>query len=133
MKTAALFLSLLLAACATRPIATEVSSGVRFAFEPVSPEVLRLTLDNGSTNAIGYNLCASTLQRRDGSGWIDVPTNEICTMQILTLQPGADATFEKRLPALLEAGEYRYVTFVENPVGASSARVATREFLISPD
>lgn len=132
MKIAALLITLVVTACATHPVA-ETSPDVRFGFEPVSPAVLRLTLDNGSTNQIGYNLCASTLQRREGSGWVDVPTGEICTMEIRPLQPGTDATFEKRLPAPLEAGEYRYVTSIEDPAGTPASRIATREFLITAD
>lgn len=49
-------------------------------------------------------------------------------MELLTLNPGADATFEKKLPANLAAGEYRYATSVENPLGSSGTTVVTNAF-----
>lgn len=96
--------------------------------ERTSTGALRLTLDNGSTEPIGYNLCTSQLQRQNGNDWTNVPTDEVCTMELRTLNPGADATFEKRLPAGLPAGVYRYVTSIENPVDAKMIPVATEPF-----
>jgi len=108
--------------------ATSPVGGVHFAAERVSPEVIRLSLDNGASQSIGYNLCSSSLERRTGSTWSNVPTGEVCTMQQLTLNPGADATFQKDLPANLGAGEYRYVTSIESPIGTAPKRVATAPF-----
>jgi hypothetical protein len=116
--------ALLLAACA--PVAT--APGVRLHAEAVSPGTVRLTLDNGTDAQIGYNLCASGLQRRDGSAWTPVETGDVCTMELRTLNPGADATFEKQLPASLPSGEYRYVTNVESPLGSAQTGVASNSF-----
>lgn len=96
--------------------------------EKVSDSTVRLTLDNGSRETIGYNLCNSQLQRRSGSDWTLVPTDDICTMELRSLRPGADATFEKRLPARLASGEYRYVTRVESPAGTPPAVVTSAPF-----
>jgi hypothetical protein len=124
--------SLLFVACSAVPPPPQTSSsssaGVLFGTERISPDTVRLTLDNGASQPIGYNLCSSDLQRRSGSDWVRVDTGEMCTMQLLTLNPGHDATFEKKLPAGLSAGDYRYVTSVENPLGTAPARIATAPF-----
>ena len=123
MKTFAVTV-LLLATCA--PATT--TPGLSFRADPVSSNTVRLTLGNGTQSQVGYNLCASGLQRRSGSEWTAVQTDDVCTMELRTLSPGADATFEKQLPASLPAGEYRYVTNVESPLGSAQAPVATNSF-----
>jgi len=89
---------------------------------------MRLTLDNGESHQIGYNLCSSLLERRDGTMWTAVPTDEVCTAVLLTLNPGRDATFEKRLPSDLPAGEYRYRTSIESPLGMPMTVITTAPF-----
>lgn len=131
MKSLTLTLVLLFAACAplsTVPPADSSTGTVHFGTDRISAGVVRLTLDNGASQPIGYNLCTSSLERKEGSSWTPVPTDEVCTMQWMSLNPGADATFEKRLPAGLAAGEYRYVTAIENPVGAPQKSMATAPF-----
>jgi len=59
-----------------------------------------------------------------------VPTDEVCTMEWRTLPAGQDATFEKRLPDNLPAGEYRYVTAVEIPLGSERVDIATAPFAV---
>ena len=125
------FATVLLAACASVPPGPQTSSssaGVHFAAERLSSDAVRLMLDNGAAGRIGYNLCSSELQRRDGDQWIRVDTGDICTMQLMTLNAGHDATFEKRLPSTLSPGEYRYVTSIENPIGSPMTRLATAPF-----
>ena len=89
---------------------------------------MRLMLDNGEHHQIGYNLCPSVLQRRTGTTWTQVVRGEVCTMQLMILNPGADATFEKTLPDDLPAGEYRYLTSVESPLNTPQAGIATDPF-----
>ena len=135
MKTA-LFLFIAAVAVACAPVQQAPmppgngagTAGVRFGVESVSPGVYRLTLDNGTTRPIGYNLCSSVLERRDGASWTPV-SNDICTMQVNTLNPGFDATFEKR-PEDLRAGEYRFVTRVESPLGTAPQVVMTSTFTV---
>lgn len=124
MKVISFFLAVSIAACTTTPS----SPGVLLSVERVSPGVMRLTLDNGRFHPIGYNLCTSGLQQKDGASWTAVPTGDICTMELRTLNPGADATFEKTLPSRLPTGEYRYVTSVEDPVGTEQKGVASPPF-----
>ena len=50
---------------------------------------LELLLRNGSAQAIGYNLCASTLERRSGDGWQPVASQRVCTMELRLLGRGA--------------------------------------------
>ena len=119
-----LFTTLLFAACA--PVTS--SPGIHFTAERVSSDTVRLALDNGTQSQIGYNLCTSALERRSGSDWIPVQTDDVCTMELRTLNPGADATFEKKLPATLPAGEYRYSTRVESPLGSAGTTVTTNTF-----
>ena len=121
---ALLTLALFLAACA--PVAS--APGLHFSAERVSADTVRLALDNGTQSQVGYNLCTSALQRRDGSEWAAIDTGDVCTMELRTLNPGADATFEKKLPANLQAGEYRYATRVESPLGSAGTTVATNAF-----
>ncbi|MFZ2492480.1 MAG: hypothetical protein WA208_13445 [Thermoanaerobaculia bacterium] len=135
MKMLLLIIALIAAACTpvatapdAQPVTTGSVAGVRFAVEKVSTGTIRLTLDNGAPHAIGYNLCSSELQSRSGAEWRPVPSEEMCTMQLLTLNPGHDATFEKRMPAGLPAGDYRYVTRVESPLGTPATRLATEPF-----
>lgn len=136
MKLFTALFSLFLFACA--PVQTvpppenvnEPSSRVRLSAERLSQQAVRLTLDNGERHPIGYNLCTSTLQRRTGTSWAAVQTDEMCTMQLSTLNPGADATFQKSLPADLRPGEYRYVASVESPLGTAQRAVASNAFTL---
>lgn len=130
MKSIAVCFALVLSACApmqTTPPPDDTRPGVRLHAERTSNGV-RLTLDNGEREPIGYNLCISRLQRQSAGGWTDVETGEVCTMHMATLNPGADATFAKLLPGNLPAGEYRYVTGVESPVGTAQKPVASNSF-----
>jgi hypothetical protein len=115
---------------ATTPPATSTAptDPVRFAVADVSDGLVRLSLDNGETSAIGYNLCASELQRDTGANWESVATDEVCTQQMLALNPGNDATFEKRLPVTLPPGDYRFVTRIENPFGGTQSTLTTKPF-----
>jgi hypothetical protein len=134
MKILSLVLAAALAACAPLPAtapppADSSPAGVHFSAEKVSPGVVRLMLDNGAPHRIGYNLCTSVLQRRSGSEWAQQPSTDVCTMQLLTLNPGADATFEKR-PGSVPAGEYRYVTRIESPLNTPPVTIGTAPFTL---
>jgi hypothetical protein len=133
MRLTAAFLTILFAACTAvpadpRPAVPSTMGGVRLSAERLSPGTIHLTLQNGASDPVGYNLCSSGLQHRSGSSWQPVNTGEICTMELRTLNPGATATFEKTLPGGLAAGDYRYVTNVESPLGGQMTSVATDSF-----
>ncbi len=136
MRRIAFLLTVFLVACApvpvssTPPPADAHASVVTLTAERIDAARVRLILQNGSNGAVGYNLCTSGLQKRNGPAWEQVGTGDICTMELRSLPPGQDATFEKRLPEDLPAGEYRYSTSVEIPMGNAQVRVATSAFAV---
>lgn len=71
---------------------------------------MTLTLTNGSSGQIGYNLCTSALQTSAGR---PVPTSRVCTMELRTLEPGRRADYRYELPVNMPDGSYRFVTQVE--------------------
>lgn len=116
MRTALLIAAVLLGACTQS--ATPGSQSAEIALD-VAPDTVAaqdsvtLTLSNGSAAAIGYNLCTSGLERQSGGAWQAVAEDRVCTMELRTLEPGAQARFSLRLPPGVEAGDYRYHTTVE--------------------
>ena len=129
MKLPVLLTILMIAGCNPASTTAPSSAGPRLAVTSVSPSVVRLTLQNQSAGATGYNLCASALQRLAGAAWVDIPTGDVCTMELRTLAAGESATFDKTLPAGLVRGEYRFITNVEIPLGARQTSVASDPFM----
>ncbi|HEV7767203.1 MAG TPA: hypothetical protein VGQ76_19535 [Thermoanaerobaculia bacterium] len=128
-NTATLLLSVMVvAACAMTSAPDGSPRGVTLTAAHTGPTVM-LTLRNDSGAAVGYNLCSSTLQRRAGGTWENVPTGLICTMEIRNLDSGGTATFEHTLPGGLATGEYRYVTIVD--ANGSRAEAASNPFSVS--
>ena len=128
------FLLMVLAGCApmhSSPQTDAPAGSVRLTAARLASGAVLLTLHNGSADAVGYNLCPAALQRRDNSGWSPIESDEVCTMQLITLEPGAEATFEKRLPAGLPSGEYRYVASVESPLGTAQEPVISQPFTLN--
>lgn len=129
MRMMAVMLTIMLASCSGAPAANQSApatlGGVTLTAEKSGDDV-RLTLANGSADPVGYNLCSSRLLQRTGDGWTNVPTGLICTMEIRTLAAGASDSFTHTLPAA--AGEYRFETRVEIPVGESATQVASNSF-----
>jgi hypothetical protein len=131
MKTTLSVLFALFVACAPAPppVTGDVAvvSGVSFTAHDAGPNIVQLTLTNGSDDRVGYNLCSSQLERKNASGWERIETGDVCTMEIRSLDVGQTATFDKNLPAGLASGDYRYVTRVEIPAG-EAARELRAEF-----
>lgn len=107
-------------------IACASPSGASLQALVSQPESLELRLRNDSDRTLGYNLCASTLERRSGQAWQPVASQRICTMELRSLPPGREARYSLALPALAP-GEYRVSTRVE---GLPAAVVATEPFRI---
>lgn len=133
----------LLAACAPMPPADGADGANggtavaelrvdRASYRPGDP--IRVTLVNRSDDSIGYNLCVTALDRRNGATWNDasLPLAEACTMELRTLAPGATADFDHTLPTGITAGDYRVRTAVEAPLGGSRVGVASGAFRIAP-
>jgi hypothetical protein len=79
-------------------------------------QTLRLILRNETQHPLGYNLCLSTLERREGEQWVAVPPDpdEICTTHLAVLLPGGETHYDFTLAAALPAGQFRYRTSIEN-------------------
>jgi hypothetical protein len=96
---------------------------VAFTATPASAmpgDSITLMLANRTDGQIGYNLCASSLERQAASGWDVMPSDIVCTMELRTLDPAQESTWRTALPADLSEGRYRYRTNVTNmPAGAS--------------
>lgn len=105
-----------LAACGPSTEPGEAASDVSLTVDPgvISPgDSIELTLTNRSASQIGYNLCNSPLQRRDGSSWEPVPSDQPCTMELRILEPDGVTRYAIDVPTDLAPGEYRFVTTVE--------------------
>lgn len=137
MKNALLILSLLFAGCAAAPAepprAPELRQPgvVQLHADRTSSTTVLLTLRNDSARAVGYNLCATMMERRSGSDWTVVPSDIACTLELRTIGPGGSTTFTRRVPATLPAGEYRFVTQVESPLGTRPEAITSNTITVS--
>lgn len=127
MKSFLLAVALVLSACA--PLQNR-DGDVTLRAERISSQQVRLTLHNGSASPAGYNLCTAVLEHETGTTWSQIRTDEVCTMEIRTLPAGDSATFDKTLPSNLQAGNYRYLTNVESPLGTPQTGIASNAFSI---
>jgi hypothetical protein len=112
-----------------------VTAGVtlRVAPVPASPGAdVSLILENEAAQAVGYNLCTSTLEHRTGDGWEAVPADRVCTMELRMLEPGQRADFRLQLQPELMAGTYRFSTRIEWMDAATGDVVSTDEFRVEP-
>ncbi len=109
-----------------------VVDGVRLGarVDPADPGSMVLTLENGSTGSIGYNLCTSSIERLDGSRWTRVEEDRACTMELRMLAPGGTDQFTVGLPAGAPPGEYRYTTSVNRDDRDDSVTVSSNSFRI---
>ena len=112
-----LILALGCAACA--------SQGVTLSAAVSQERSLELALRNGSAQAIGYNLCASTLERRSGDRWRPVALQRICTMELRSLAPGGEARYRVPLENV-PPGEYR----ARARIDGNPPEVATDPFVV---
>lgn len=97
-----------------------------------SGDTIVITLSNQSSGNVGYNLCASGLERRNGSSWVPVPAvpERVCTAELRILPPGTDASFRSVYVTPLPPGEYRVTTGVEIPVGTRTV-VSSNSFTVN--
>lgn len=108
--------AVLLCACSSSMRTGDPASDVRLSVAPelAAPgDSVTLTLDNRSSEQVGYNLCASGLQRQMADAWETMPSDVACTMELRSLAAGQQTTYRTGLPATLESGRYRYVTSIE--------------------
>ncbi len=115
-----------LAGCGTlglgsRPEARDGPAGLAYTVQPVAAApggTAVLTLHNGTGEPIGYNLCVGALERLGGGLWVPaLSAANSCPPEWHRLEPGQQASAEAALPPGLEAGDYRFVTKVDAPLG----------------
>ena len=82
------------------------SPGVTLRATVSQDRSLEFHLRNGSAQPIGYNLCASSLERRSEGTWQPVASQRVCTMELRRLPPGGEARYRIAI-ADLPRGEYR--------------------------
>jgi hypothetical protein len=103
----------------------------RTAYAP--GEIATLRLHNIHGDDIGYNLCFSTLERREGASWVrsEVQDERACTAELRLLPPGETAEFDAAtIPARLPPGEYRFRTRVEHMLDGSEVQARSNPFAV---
>lgn len=125
---------LFLLACAGCMAGQEVTPpGVAFEVRPASPtpgQRVTLVLRNSGAGTLGYNLCTSALTRQAAATWDPVPSDRVCTMELRSLEPGNEDTFDLELPLDLQPGTYRFETRVERFDEGESDELATEPFTL---
>lgn len=115
MRVVPLVFAVLLAACGPSIRGATASDAVSLHVEPTTVaagDPVTLTLKNGSSDGVGYNLCTSVLERRSGDDWQALPSDRACTMELRILQPAQDTQYQMALDEALGPGEYRFHTVV---------------------
>ena len=113
--------------------APEPSGDVTLAAAPAQTtggSTMTLTLRNGSSQQIGYNLCTSALETSAGRS---IPTSRVCTMELRTLEPGRNADYRYELPVNMAEGSYRFVTQVEWMQSSRGSGVRSNSFAVRSD
>ena len=135
MLRPALFLATLLATACTTTAQTGGEDAATLRVEPATVSAggsLKLVLENGLDEPLGYNLCTSALEWRRGEVWEPIPSDRICTMELRILEPGQAADFAFAMPERpqLPAGEYRAVTGVEHMTSGGRTEVRSEPFRV---
>lgn len=111
------------------------AEAVRLTVEPEEEDSTGylLTLENHSRSSLGYNLCASVLERQTGEGWVTVSPLPGCTMEVRALTPGNTDSLIHHRARPLEPGLYRFTTTIERPLGDKPVALSTASFVVEPD
>ena len=131
MKQMLFILALSIAACSAR---TNGTAEIELRAEPIAlqaGDTATIILRNNSNVTLGYNLCPTALERKDGEAWQAIPSDRMCTMELRMLEPGQEARYQYPLPGNLIAGEYRFVTGVNRMPAGDAIGVATEPFRVT--
>lgn len=90
-------------------------------------DTVTLTLSNGTSERIGYNLCPTSLEE-ESEGWAAIEETRVCTMELRSMPPGEKESTIRELPSDIEPGIYRLSLSV-NP-GEDEQRVISNEFRV---
>ena len=128
-----LMLTLLLCACAALPRheapPLEVTLEV-IREDPCAGDSLGLVLTNGSSVPVLYNLCASVLERHTEEEWEQLPSERVCTMELLTLGPGRQICYPMQLPKDTTPGQYRFLTRISSMDNGPQQLVSSPPFRV---
>ena len=93
---------------------------------------MTLRIKNSTSRTIGFNLCASALERQPGSRWRVVPEGDrICPAILYTLAPGKTSTDSRWLSESLPAGAYRLrATFSDEDGDGDSFTATSNAFVV---
>jgi hypothetical protein len=139
LLTLVALLGLFAAACATPATGTGTSTRttqgaletIGFQTTLLEAGAARLTLENGSSRAIGANLCTARLEVQANGTWAPVEDRlpSDCVDEHAVLNPGAerDATFQV---GELAEGTYRFAMPIEIPMGLGFEEIASSPFSI---
>jgi hypothetical protein len=121
------------AACTAAPVQPPTSSQIDLSVGPahIAPGgIVQLSLANNSSAPLGFNLCFSSLERREGPKWtLVLPTSsDVCQAYQQTLAPGRLATRTLQLELSATPGSYRVQTHVEAPVGGGNLLLVSNAF-----
>lgn len=131
MRTLLASALVLIVGCASGQWGSAVN-GIRLQalVNPADSSTMILTLDNGSSESISYNLYSSQIERRDGASWTRVEENRACTMELRILEPGNTDQFTVPLPPGAQPGEYRYTTGVNRNNSGDALTIISNTFRI---
>lgn len=127
--------AIVLLACSSSMQSADPAADITLTAAPATlaaGDTVILTLENDALEQIGFNLCASSLERQTADAWEPVQTDVVCTMELRTLETGAKADYRAALPAVLSPGRYRYTTSVEAMEAGSRHAVSSTIFTVTP-
>lgn len=134
MRIPASIAALVLSACSSSMQSADPAAEIIFTAAPATVaagDTITLTLENDALEQIGFNLCASSLERQTADSWEAVQTDLVCTMELRTLDTGAQANYRAALPTALAPGRYRYTTSVEAMQAGSRHAVSSTVFTVT--
>jgi hypothetical protein len=125
MRNLVAAMALALGACASLPSGGSVGNVSLTAAPTAAGDSIVLTLANRSAQSVGYNLCVTAVERRNGDTWQNVPVDRVCTKELRTLDAGDQTTYTTTLPAGAAAGDYRFATSVQIPLSGEQQTVTS--------
>jgi hypothetical protein len=91
-----------------------------------------ISLRNRTARSLGYNLCASARERREGSSWTRIEVLRLCPDAYFELPPGAEATHPEPITPDWRPGTYRMVTTVVVLGTERRGEVVSSTFVVRP-
>ena len=129
IRSAGLLLLLTIAACAI-PTPGKGPLAITLQAVPARDGSITLDLRNSSGKTVGYNLCASTLERNRGGAWEATGSERVCTLQIRNIAHGQSESYSYVPQPRLVPGEYRVTTLIDVAGRERGHKVASEPFTV---